>query len=116
MVTARSRSLFAANRRTRNTQGNTDSCCPTALCFVGPRGARFGSIVPDRLIFLAISAGQAYARAEAGKAPGERGRRAEPSASPGDGHAVLERASSCQSADGGRIDGVAPGDVRLCLA
>src|SRR5262249_6570150 len=54
MVTARSRSLFAANRRTRNTQGNTDSCFPTALCFVGPCGARFGSIVPDRLIFLAV--------------------------------------------------------------
>src|SRR5262245_34561308 len=45
-----------------------------------------------------------------------RGRRAEPSASLGDGRAVLERASSCQSADGGRVHGVAPGDVRLCLA
>src|SRR5262245_46511589 len=33
-----------------------------------------------------------------------------------DDRAVLERASSCQSADGGRIDGVAPGDVRLGLA
>src|SRR5262249_2332031 len=53
--------------------------------------------------------------ADARKAPGERGRRAEPGASPGDGRAVLERAGSCQSADSGRIDGVAPGDVRLCL-
>ena len=52
-------------------------------------------------------------RADAGKTPGERGRRAEPT---GDGRAVLERAGSCQSGDAGRIDGVAPGDVRLCLA
>src|SRR5262249_44809545 len=51
-------------------------------------------------------------RADAEKAPGEHG----PRASPGDDRAALERAGSCQSADGGRIDGVAPGDVRLCLA
>src|SRR5262249_14571672 len=58
-------------------------------------------------------------RADAGKATGERpegGARA-PSASLGDGdRAVLERAGSCQAADGGRIDVVGPGDVRLCLA
>src|SRR5262249_42134507 len=30
--------------------------------------------------------------------------------------AGYERAGSCQSADGGRVHGVAPGDVSLCLA
>src|SRR5262249_12634569 len=40
-----------------------------------------------------------------------------PSASLGDGdRAVLERAGSCQAADGGRIDVVGPSNVRLCLA
>src|SRR5262249_61465141 len=33
-----------------------------------------------------------------------------------DGRAVLERASGHQAADGGRVHGVAPGDVSLCLA
>src|SRR5262249_17496731 len=47
----------------------------------------------------------------------DRGEGGAPSASLGDGdRAVLERAGSCQAADGGRIDGVAPGDVSLCLA
>jgi len=39
-----------------------------------------------------------------------------PLVSVGDGRAVLERASGHQTADGGRVHGVAPGDVRLCLA
>jgi hypothetical protein len=33
-----------------------------------------------------------------------------------DDRAVLQRASGHQAADGGRVHGVAPGDVRLCLA
>jgi hypothetical protein len=50
-------------------------------------------------------------RADAGKAPGERGRRAEPS-----DRAVLERAGSCQTADGGRVDVAGARVVGLCLA
>ena len=34
----------------------------------------------------------------------------------GDGSALLERASGHQTADGGRVHGVALGDVSLCLA
>ena len=33
-----------------------------------------------------------------------------------DGRDVLERASGHQAADAGRVHGVAPGDVSLCLA